>query len=203
MYVHQPHVATVFSVSANGRRVTERSHNITLMAPPYAQEDMITNSAIEAWDFGYDLGDTSLRAEIQEPAASGVILKRKVYENSVRIQRGSNMHILIFFQDYPMLTWMEHWDEYLDEMLRLEGRGFPAIHSKCGGCGKADPCFRCEHQTCYGPALYCQACVVERHAVLPTHWIQVRDNYWRKCFMLIMSSCPHKSGTANFLNAET
>ncbi|KAF8121845.1 hypothetical protein K438DRAFT_1653350 [Mycena galopus ATCC 62051] len=71
-----------------------------------------------------------------------------------------------------MLTWVEHQDEYLDEMLRLEGRGFPATHSKCGGCGKADPRFRCEHQTCYGPALYCQECVVDRHAVLPTHWIQ-------------------------------
>ncbi|KAJ7883495.1 hypothetical protein B0H14DRAFT_3432950 [Mycena olivaceomarginata] len=83
MYVHQPHVAMVFSVSANSRRVTERSHNITLTAPPYAQEDMITNLVIEAWDFGYDLGDTSLRVEIQEPAASGVVLKRKVYENSL------------------------------------------------------------------------------------------------------------------------
>ncbi|KAJ7883496.1 hypothetical protein B0H14DRAFT_2339593 [Mycena olivaceomarginata] len=66
-----------------------------------------------------------------------------------------------------MLTWMEHQDEYLDEMLCLERRGFPVIHSKCGGCGKADPCFRCEHQTCYGLALYCQECVIERHAVLP------------------------------------
>jgi hypothetical protein len=95
MYVHQLHVATVFSVSANGRRVTERSHNITLMAPPYAQEDMVMNLVIEAWDFGYNLGDTSLHAEIQEPAASGVVLKRKVYENSVRIQLGSGLCVLI------------------------------------------------------------------------------------------------------------
>lgn len=26
-----------------------------------------------------------------------------------------------------MLTWADHRDEYLDETLRLEGRGYPAI----------------------------------------------------------------------------
>ncbi|KAJ7059253.1 hypothetical protein C8F01DRAFT_989914 [Mycena amicta] len=72
-----------------------------------------------------------------------------------------------------MLTWAnEHQDEYLDEMLQLEGRGYPAIYSTCGGCGGAGPAFRCEHQTCYGPSLFCMSCIVERHAVLPTHWIQ-------------------------------
>ncbi|KAF7373979.1 CxC2 domain-containing protein [Mycena sanguinolenta] len=76
------------------------------------------------------------------------------------------------WQDYPMLTWAEHQDEYLDEVLRLEGRGYAAIYSRCGGCGVADPKFRCCQQTCYGPSLYCRQCVVERHAVLPTHWIE-------------------------------
>ncbi|KAJ7315783.1 hypothetical protein DFH08DRAFT_917665 [Mycena albidolilacea] len=71
-----------------------------------------------------------------------------------------------------MLTWAEHQDEYLDEMLRLEGRGYASIYSTCGQCGKPNPRFRCAQQTCLGLALYCQACVVARHAVLPTHWIQ-------------------------------
>ncbi|KAJ7789537.1 hypothetical protein B0H14DRAFT_2397384 [Mycena olivaceomarginata] len=71
-----------------------------------------------------------------------------------------------------MLTWAEHQDEYLDEMLRLEGRGYAAIYSTCGGCGKLDPKFRCEQQMCYGPSLFCQACIVQQHAMLPTHWIQ-------------------------------
>ncbi|KAJ7806522.1 hypothetical protein B0H14DRAFT_2222684, partial [Mycena olivaceomarginata] len=65
-----------------------------------------------------------------------------------------------------------HQDEYLDEFLRLEGRGYANIHSKCGGCGKVDPTYRCAQQTCYGPSLYCKACIVSRHTVLPTHWIQ-------------------------------
>ncbi|KAJ6549339.1 hypothetical protein B0H10DRAFT_2380877, partial [Mycena sp. CBHHK59/15] len=75
-------------------------------------------------------------------------------------------------QDYPMLTWAGHQDEYLDEVLRLEGRGYPAIHSTCGGCKAPNPTFRCAQQTCYGPSLFCQACIVKGHTVLPTHWIQ-------------------------------
>ncbi|KAJ6606754.1 hypothetical protein B0H10DRAFT_2309318, partial [Mycena sp. CBHHK59/15] len=65
-----------------------------------------------------------------------------------------------------------HQDEYLDEVLRLEGRGYPAIHSTCGGCKAPNPTFRCAQQTCYGPSLFCQACIVKGHTVLPTHWIQ-------------------------------
>ncbi|KAJ7186240.1 hypothetical protein B0H12DRAFT_1032304, partial [Mycena haematopus] len=85
-------------------------------------------------------------------------------------------------QDYPMRTWAEHQDEYLDELLRLEGRGYAAIYSACGGCGEANPAFRCEHQTCYGPSLYCQKCVVERHAALPTHWIQRwNGHFFERC----------------------
>jgi hypothetical protein len=72
-----------------------------------------------------------------------------------------------------MLTWVEHQDEYLNEMLRLEGRGYANIYSKCGDCGAANPAFRCAQQTCFGLALYCQQCIRVRHAVLPTHWIQV------------------------------
>ncbi|KAJ7694007.1 hypothetical protein B0H14DRAFT_2419338, partial [Mycena olivaceomarginata] len=75
--------------------------------------------------------------------------------------------------DLPFQTWVGHRDEYLDETLRLEGRGDVDVYSFCGGCGKENPVYRCEHQTCYGPGLFCRDCIVARHQVLPTHWIQV------------------------------
>ncbi|KAJ7687895.1 hypothetical protein B0H14DRAFT_3533728 [Mycena olivaceomarginata] len=160
MHTHQPHFAQVVSMSANGRSATAHAHPLNVMprAPDYAQEDVFTNAAVESWEHGYDLGDPSLVAEVQEDENDGILStsKRKVYENS----------------DHPMLTWAGHQDEYLDGMLRLEGRGYPAIYSKCGGCGEADPTFRCAQQTCYGPGLFCKECIVARHAVLPTHWIQ-------------------------------
>ncbi|KAJ7165438.1 hypothetical protein C8R43DRAFT_878439, partial [Mycena crocata] len=61
---------------------------------------------------------------------------------------------------------------YLDETLRLEGRGGEEIHAYCGGCAEAAPKYRCEHQMCYGPGMFCQRCIVLRHQVLPLHWIQ-------------------------------
>jgi hypothetical protein len=95
---------------------------------------------------------------------------------------GEHIILKVFFngQDYPMLTWVEHQDEYLDEMLRLEGRGYASIHSKCGDCGAANPTFRCAQQICFGLALYCQPCIRGRHTVLPTHWIQVRRGLLRR-----------------------
>ncbi|KAJ7772152.1 hypothetical protein B0H14DRAFT_2539080 [Mycena olivaceomarginata] len=151
MHIHQPHLGEVISMSANGRSATTESHVVDTHAsiPSYVQEDVATNAAVESWDFGYDLGDPSLVGEVQEPETDGIMLKRKVYQNS----------------DYPMLTWAAHQDEYLDEMLRLEGRGYAAIYSTCGGCQQPNPIFRCAQQTCYGPSLFCQRCIVERHSI--------------------------------------
>ncbi|KAJ7144867.1 hypothetical protein C8R43DRAFT_891090, partial [Mycena crocata] len=63
-------------------------------------------------------------------------------------------------------------DEYLDEMIRLEGRGSEAFRSVCATCGTPDPLYRCVEQVCYGPALYCLQCTVHNHRALPTHWIE-------------------------------
>ncbi|KAJ7727800.1 hypothetical protein DFH07DRAFT_757522, partial [Mycena maculata] len=63
-------------------------------------------------------------------------------------------------------------DEYLDEVLQLEGRGFANVSSTCGGCGTENPTFHCSRQTCYGPGLFCKECIVEKHGVLPTHWVE-------------------------------
>ncbi|KAJ7430009.1 hypothetical protein B0H11DRAFT_1765883 [Mycena galericulata] len=63
-------------------------------------------------------------------------------------------------------------DETLDEMLRGEGRGSANFYQKCGECKASDPRFRCARQTCMGPAMYCEPCIVELHRQLPTHMIE-------------------------------
>lgn len=73
-----------------------------------------------------------------------------------------------------MKTWMAHRDEYLDELLRLDGRGFSKHYSYCGGCKAPDPTYRCKSQTCLGPSLFCQRCIVDKHLALPCHLIEVR-----------------------------
>ncbi|KAJ7699780.1 hypothetical protein B0H14DRAFT_3528323 [Mycena olivaceomarginata] len=123
MHIHPPHFGQVVSVSANGRSAIAHAHVVNTQSqaaiPSYVQEDLATNAAVESWDFSYDLGETLL-GEVQAPETDGIVLakKKKVYENS----------------DYPMLTWAnENQDKYLNEMLHLEGRGYPAIFSTCGG----------------------------------------------------------------------
>ncbi|KAJ7771188.1 hypothetical protein B0H14DRAFT_2294123, partial [Mycena olivaceomarginata] len=74
--------------------------------------------------------------------------------------------------DLPFQTWVQHRDEYLDEMLRAEGRGEAGVYTFCGSCGERNPLYRCENQSCFGAQLFCQSCIVARHQVLPTHWIQ-------------------------------
>ncbi|KAJ7623110.1 hypothetical protein DFH06DRAFT_1142895 [Mycena polygramma] len=155
-------VASVVRVSGDGRRASEQTVPVDRLRPPtipgHFEEDMATNAALEAEDFGYDMGDHSLPAEEQGPAEDGisVCVKAKRYENS----------------DLPFQTWVGYRQQYLEEMFRLEGRGNIDVYSTCGGCGEANPAFRCEHQSCYGPGMFCQECIVVRHQVLPTHWIQ-------------------------------
>jgi hypothetical protein len=163
MHVHHPHIGEVISVSANGRTATAHAHVVHSQpaVPEYIQEDSFTNAAVQSWEFSYDLGDTALVGEIQPADVDGIRLtaKKRVYENSVRVMGSGDGYGLIhpfYQQDYPMLTWATHQDEYLDEVLRLEGRGYLAVYSTCGGCWGLDPTFRCEHQMCNGSGLFCK-----------------------------------------------
>ncbi|KAJ7019395.1 hypothetical protein C8F04DRAFT_1214342 [Mycena alexandri] len=92
--------------------------------------------------------------------------------NQICLLVGENGLDYEYLQDLPFQTWVGHRDKYLDEMLRLEGRGDFAVYSTCGGCGVANPAFRCENQSCYGSGMFCQRCIVARHQVLPSHWIR-------------------------------
>lgn len=99
MHTHHPHFAEVVLVSANGRTATSNARTITTAPslPTYAQEDVMTNAAVESWEFGYDLGDTSCLAEIQVPTTDGIQFKsskQKVYENSVRLNWSSWLSFL-------------------------------------------------------------------------------------------------------------
>ncbi|KAJ7606446.1 hypothetical protein DFH06DRAFT_1019248 [Mycena polygramma] len=83
----------------------------------------------------------------------------------------------MFIQDFPMQTFMmNHRDEYLDELCRLEGRGSPEFYEKCAECKRPDPSYRCAHGTCFSQGMYCQECIVKVHRQLPTHTLQEWKN---------------------------
>ncbi|KAJ7898799.1 hypothetical protein B0H13DRAFT_1884163 [Mycena leptocephala] len=156
-----PH-AEVLSTSADGRRATAIPATIHTRpeVPSYFQDDAETNAALEAEDFSYIMGDTSLPVEEQEPeVVVAAAPKRKRNANSDS-------------QDHPLQEWKKHRDEYLDEMLRLEGRGPPDAHGTCLSCGMGEPTFCCAQQLCHGEGMFCAACIVQQHACLPMHWIE-------------------------------
>ncbi|KAJ6506688.1 hypothetical protein C8R45DRAFT_816824 [Mycena sanguinolenta] len=128
---------------------------------------------MEAADFSYDLGDTSLLVEEQEPIVV-TVEKRKRYENSVRghFDISETIRETESAQNYPMMAWMDCRDEYLQEMLRLEGRGEKIFHEKCALCDEDTPLFRCSNQGCHGLQMFCAACTVTKHSSLPTHWVE-------------------------------
>jgi hypothetical protein len=73
-----------------------------------------------------------------------------------------------------MKQWLENdRDDFLDKIMRLEGRGPYAEQTACvGGCGSQTHAIRC--LDCVGEELYCTGCMVNKHQAMPLHRIQVR-----------------------------
>ena len=83
----------------------------------------------------------------------------------------------------PLASWVLHRDEYLDELMRLEGRG--RYEHLCAGCNTPFPNFRCKD--CIHGALWCQACLVKRHSQSPLHVIEVR--FLSYIFLFVSDGC--------------
>lgn len=81
---------------------------------------------------------------------------------------------MIALQDQPLKEWIPHRDEYLAEMIRLEGRGDAELEScpRCPPGASSVPCYRCKD--CFGMQLLCGTCCVEVHGNNPLHVIEVR-----------------------------
>jgi hypothetical protein len=89
LYNHRADVASVVRVSSDRRRVLEEVvpvENFPQTTPAHFEEDFATNAGLDAADFGYTMGDTSLEAEEQAPEDDGISVrvKAKRYQNSVR-----------------------------------------------------------------------------------------------------------------------
>ncbi|KAL1713357.1 hypothetical protein EV715DRAFT_211820 [Schizophyllum commune] len=75
------------------------------------------------------------------------------------------------YQDDPVGAFMPLRQEYLDETLRWESRGGEKYAAKCRDCDDPAPRFRCR-DGCMGRWMFCQSCIVKRHAYTPLHWME-------------------------------
>ncbi|KAJ6570826.1 hypothetical protein DFH09DRAFT_1362492 [Mycena vulgaris] len=74
--------------------------------------------------------------------------------------------------DDPLRQWAEdHLEQFLVEMLRLEGRGEHRDYPMCAACLKEAGDHRCAH-CINGGQLLCAGCMVAAHWQLPFHQIQ-------------------------------
>ncbi|KAJ3709697.1 hypothetical protein C8R42DRAFT_598178 [Lentinula raphanica] len=73
---------------------------------------------------------------------------------------------MLTIQDQPLLEWRAHADEYLAEMIRIEGRGERDVE-RCGLCEREgkEPLFRC--MECFSEDLLCEECCREKHVDKP------------------------------------
>lgn len=185
LFGHRIASSSVISGSTDDRRIKVKTSTFGegSQAPNNAQhaEDLATLEAVGNLDsFSYLLGqelpvgpdDEGLG--LDENDAIQVTLKPKRNEKSV-----SGVYFAAFvanrahFQDFPLSAWIPFRDEYLDEMLRLEGRGGPLLSEVCFLCRAAtNPEFRCAEDCC-GGGMTCRECTLASHKRLPLHWIEV------------------------------
>ncbi|KAJ7024617.1 hypothetical protein C8F04DRAFT_1270161 [Mycena alexandri] len=180
MHTHRPHVATTVERSADGRRAIVTSTAIdTADAAPTAHfaEDMATAEALESNNFTYFLGDDGRWAEggTYDDNDDGIRMEPPLEEGLPTDESGMEGNFERWDNaDFPMKVFVENFrDETLDEWLRSEGRGSSKFYETCGECRAPNPQFRCSRQTCFGPGLYCQACIVRLHRQSPMHTIEV------------------------------
>ncbi|KAG2121984.1 hypothetical protein DEU56DRAFT_917982 [Suillus clintonianus] len=70
--------------------------------------------------------------------------------------------------DRPLLAWIGQRQIFLDEMLRLNGRGTEGVTCSCGA---VSPQFRC--CDCHGIQIFCRECTLQNHVLHPLHRIEI------------------------------
>ncbi|KAJ7831262.1 hypothetical protein B0H13DRAFT_2369991 [Mycena leptocephala] len=156
MYTHEPHTRRCCPPL---QMAVERPP----FPPPFTPDprsppiSKTTQRRMPRWkpDFSYIMGDTSLPVEEQEPEVVVAPPKRKRNANS----------------DHPLQEWKKHRDEYLDEMLRLEGRGpLMLMVLVSPAAWVTDFLLRSAVVSRRRNVLCCVYCTATR--MLPMHWIE-------------------------------
>ncbi|KAF7366986.1 CxC2 domain-containing protein [Mycena sanguinolenta] len=137
-------VSSVSHTTHNQRRVRTKTAVIGHAGPSlppandFWAEDLATNQARGSDFFSYELVDNSQEAlaDVEEDGITVVVQKAGRNANS----------------DRPLQTCYPKNDEYVEESLRREGRGFPKTYARCAGSRCMDPSRPCTCRECSGLA---------------------------------------------------
>ena len=180
--LHVPQARSLH-ISRDGRRVVETPRSPQKQAaapkPPLHYEWNPSHDYDHLDEDGYVFRETTDETPTTVPHVIGKVASKR-YPTSVSPPRlFLQSSVLTTSKDEPLLEWSgKNGDgigcrqEYLSELLRLEGRG--DAHEWAGRCMSCDGdngTLRCEE--CMGGILECQACCLARHERLPLHIITV------------------------------
>ncbi|KAL1658224.1 hypothetical protein GGF50DRAFT_67680 [Schizophyllum commune] len=162
---HRRHRATVVEMSSDSRRSRATTTHISAPRvappPPLPLSPSPLNGPVNSEpheDFSFEQGDAFFDRyrDPQDPI-------RETELNFERLESDAE--------------WEGLRSEYLDELLRYEGRGG---QTRCRRCGSDDALYRCRDQ-CTGHWLHCRGCIVEVHKLTPLHWLE-EWNATQQCF---------------------
>ena len=101
-------------------------------------------------------------------------------------------------QDNPLYKWIKERDTFLQELIRLDGRGNKDLWSRCRLCTEPAT-MRCED--CFGGEMFCGSCMVDLHAVNPLHRIEVCVYCY--CYYYYYAELwPYRNGMAHTLSQQ-
>ncbi|KAK7435289.1 hypothetical protein VKT23_019734 [Stygiomarasmius scandens] len=192
------------SLTSDGRRVKRSQIAVEeppspvkrLRQAPRLQDDQL----IDQYAFGdayetifskiYD--DDDLAAAVAEKTSNVVVVEEV---------KSSRRYLS---SDQPLKEWTPYRDEYLSELLRLEGRGdvsrdrCPLCRHECDDDDDEEaPVYRC--MDCFGQDLICRSCCILRHQWNPLHIIEKWNGFFfdqvsLRELGLIVYLGPHKPG---------
>ncbi|KAF8879935.1 hypothetical protein BD779DRAFT_1676149 [Infundibulicybe gibba] len=147
-----PHRHTDFTTNENGKRM-HRTREIMWASPAEIPQDQPPLDSPMEGDV--DLGDWMDPAFQTFDATDEPAKRRRTLAT-----------------DAPLLEWLPKREEYLTELLRLEGRGDVASCHGCIVCNEKNPeaLFRCED--CFDIRLMCKSCIIYLHQALPLHRVK-------------------------------
>ncbi|KAF7965473.1 hypothetical protein HWV62_43305 [Athelia sp. TMB] len=172
---------TNFNLNSGGSRLSSSASYVTAPASPEKAPN------VQASDlFDEDMGDLPELVEAQESddeagreGAEGVELDVQYQRHIIDLADVAmpNARRKRTTADNPTKKWVDdEREEFLRELLRLDGRGDAMHQPHCLLCKKPDtepvaPIVRCED--CYGGSLSCAGCSVKAHRANPTHRVEL------------------------------
>ncbi|KAK7434335.1 hypothetical protein VKT23_020242 [Stygiomarasmius scandens] len=119
--------------------------------------------------FSYSWGEESIyRSDVR---LQHLVSTQQDDSAHVFISRRSNLH-----SDNPSRAWLAFRQEYLDELLWVEGRR--GLGGECSRCKVSDPKYRCADEECVLAGMMCKECMVSAHQMHPLHWIEYWNGIW-------------------------